>query len=261
MPSESPMRFTNRLSLDALPTSTVSASELMARYPPRQGVVSRAADADFAAFAGVNPTPVISGLDLGADPAEDLTPGEESRAYIPRAVRSDWRTPDSVLAVVRNALGGEVGLDPCASTTHWLAGGEEIGVLNFHEEDDALAIDWEASIRADGAPRTVFVNPPFNRNRDWVKKCAEEAAKGLEVILLIPARTDTRYWQSHIAETSQAICFWKGRITFVGGTNSAPFPCAFVYWGPRASWFDSAFNDYGQVLFTGNTPVTESGNV
>jgi phage N-6-adenine-methyltransferase len=184
--------------------------------------------------------------------AEDLVPTEESRAYIPRAVRSDWRTPDSVVSVVRQAFGGEVDLDPCASTTHWLEGGDEIGEeLNFHEEDDGLNRDW--------GKRTVFVNPPFNHNRDWVKKCAEEAAKGAEVILLIPARTDTLYWHNLIAKTSGAICFWRGRITFVGAPNTAPFPCAFVYWGPNAARFDDAFAVHGQVLYTNNpVPVTRS---
>lgn len=231
---------------------TVSAEQLT-NADALRGFDSGIRWADFAGPRVTNDPPVPLLTIEDDEPAEDLTPSEEGRAYIPRAVRADWRTPDNVLEVVRAALGGEVDLDPCASTTHWLAGGDEIGEeLNFHEEDDGLSRDW--------GKRTVFVNPPFNRNRDWVAKCAAEAAKGAEVILLIPARTDTRYWQRVIAETAQAICFWRGRIRFVGATSGAPFPCAFVYWGPNAAQFDNAFDDHGQVLYTNNPVPTESEN-
>jgi hypothetical protein len=228
----------------------------------------------------VAPMPFVTAEDLAVLPLSNFTsfpewlrrdsvpsrsadePDQEPRAYIPRAVRNDWRTPDPCLVPVRATFGGEIGLDPCASTEHWLSGGDEIGVVNFHEEDDGLARNWFESLRSEGAITTAYVNPPFNRNKDWMRKCAEEAARGVEVIALIPARTDTRYWQGTIARTAQAICFWRGRIRFVGAEQGAPFPCAFIYWGHRPEAFANAFADYGQVLYTANpVAVTRSENV
>jgi site-specific DNA-methyltransferase (adenine-specific) len=57
--------------------------------------------------------------------------------------------------------------------------------------------------------------------------------------MLIPARTDTKYWHDYVMNASK-IYFVKGRLKFDNGTenkNSAPFPSAVVVfgemtWGP-----------------------------
>ena len=70
-------------------------------------------------------------------------------------------------------------------------------------------------------------------------KCANfftEAEDGLgksaTVVMLIPARTDTKYWHDYIMDAANKIHFIKGRLKFVNGTdptrNSAPFPSAVV---------------------------------
>jgi hypothetical protein len=149
--------------------------------------------------------------------------------------RADWRTPPSVVDVVREALGGRIVLDPCAS----LACPEEewIGEINITEEGDGLDVMWWGR---------VFVNPPYSDNAAWIAKCSAEAQKGREIIALIPARVDTRYWHEH-ASTAQAVCFWKGRLRFVGAESSAPFPVAFIYWGPNAERFAGVFAKHGLV--------------
>ena len=58
--------------------------------------------------------------------------------------------------------------------------------------------------------------------------------------MLIPARTDTRYWHDYIMESASEIYLVKGRLKFENGENkqnSAPFPSAVVVfgglrWGP-----------------------------
>jgi hypothetical protein len=161
---------------------------------------------------------------------------EAARAYIPPAKTVDWRTPAHVVEVVREALGGRITLDPCASTSAPEA--EWIGEVNVHEDGNGLGVNWWGR---------VYVNPPYSDNAAWIAKCASEAKRqGVEIIALIPARVDTKYWHEHAA-TAQAVCFWKGRLRFVGAESSAPFPVAFIYWGKNAERFASVFSKYGLV--------------
>ena len=46
--------------------------------------------------------------------------------------------------------------------------------------------------------------------------------------MLIPSRTDTRYWHDWIFGKASEIRFIKGRLKFGGSKNSAPFPSAVV---------------------------------
>ena len=51
------------------------------------------------------------------------------------------------------------------------------------------------------------------------------------IVLLIPARTDTKYWHDYIFNKASEIIFIKGRLKFeINGisTNPAPFPSALV---------------------------------
>jgi len=73
----------------------------------------------------------------------------------------------------------------------------------------------------------VFCNPPYSKIKDWVKKCYDEAATGATVVLLIPARTDTRYFHDYIYKQHE-IRFIKGRLKFGDSKNSAPFPSMIV---------------------------------
>ena len=97
----------------------------------------------------------------------------------------------------------------------------------FTPETDALSRSWDFG----GA---VFCNPPYGRNiGKWVRKAWVEARKGLTVVLLIPARTDTEYYHSYIYGRKNAeIRFVRGRLYFKdeeGNTQGrAPFPSMVV---------------------------------
>lgn len=73
----------------------------------------------------------------------------------------------------------------------------------------------------------MFCNPPYSQIADWVKKCYYEGRKdNTVVVMLIPARTDTRYFHNYIWHRSE-IRFIKGRIRF-NGLDNAPFPSMVV---------------------------------
>ena len=87
--------------------------------------------------------------------------------------------------------------------------------------ENGLIQDWSGE--------TVFCNPPYGREiYDWVNKCSEEAKKdNTTVVMLIPARTDTKYFHQFIYNKSE-IRFIKGRLKFGNSKNSAPFPSMVV---------------------------------
>jgi site-specific DNA-methyltransferase (adenine-specific) len=86
----------------------------------------------------------------------------------------------------------------------------------FTKDDDGLSQQWWG---------VVYCNPPYGREiGKWVKKCSEY--EGVSVMLL-PARTDTRWFHDYIYGKSE-IRFIKGRLKFGGSKNSAPFPSMVV---------------------------------
>ena len=78
-----------------------------------------------------------------------------------------------------------------------------------------------------GGGRRVFCNPPYSNISEWVEKAYRESQQDHTlVVLLIPARTDTRYFHDYIYQRSE-IRFIKGRLKF-SGKGSAPFPSMIV---------------------------------
>ena len=96
----------------------------------------------------------------------------------------------------------------------------------FTIEDDGLTQNW-------GGCR-VFCNPPYSQIEKWVEKAFYETKQeNTLVVMLIPSRTDTRYFHNYIYGRTE-IRFVKGRLKFGDGKNSAPFPSMLVIFrGPK----------------------------
>lgn len=92
----------------------------------------------------------------------------------------------------------------------------------FTKENSALKEDWG------GLNGWLWCNPPYGKElRHWVKKASESRAN---VVMLIPARTDTSYWHDYIFDKAKVV-FLRGRLKFeVDGEpkDAAPFPSALV---------------------------------
>lgn len=123
---------------------------------------------------------------------------------------NEWATPQDFFDKLNEEF--NFTLDPCATDTNHKC------AKFYTEQDDGLAQSWDNQI--------VFCNPPYGREiGKWVKKASQ--ATGGAVVMLIPARTDTRYFHEYIYHKSE-IRFLKGRLKFGGSTNSAPFPSMVV---------------------------------
>lgn len=142
--------------------------------------------------------------------------------YLDGNDQRQWQfTPAYVLDLVRADLGGSIGLDPCTT-----ADNPTCAARYYTADDDGLSLPWDAA--------SIYVNPPYGKAREpWVRRCIEEGATS-EVILLMPAATDTRIFQ-RAAESAHALVFIRGRVKF--GTlranrrqHAASHPSALFGW-------------------------------
>lgn len=192
----------------------------------------------------------------------------------------DWCTPPEVLEPVRAFAA--IRFDPFSNS------GSIVGAVeNVSPPEDSLDRPWPL----DGL---IWCNPPFGRQlAACAAKIRDEANRGCEILTLVPARTDTRWW----AELGpQRWCAWRGRITFLEqeeawrarmlatakrqgrpcdpselqprirhsatlvANESAPFPAALCYHGWRPAEFSRHFAPWGTVyLAPGQQPSRGRG--
>lgn len=91
----------------------------------------------------------------------------------------------------------------------------------FTPEMDGLKQEWGG---------VVWCNPPYGREIGrWVEKGYFSAQNGCTVVMLLPARTDTKWFHDYCYMNRFAtVRFVKGRLKFGGSKNSAPFPSMVV---------------------------------
>lgn len=100
----------------------------------------------------------------------------------------------------------------------------------YTPEMDGLSRSWNFG-------GTVFCNPPYGREiGKWVRKAFEESRRGVRSVLLIPSRTDTRWFHDYIYGRAE-IRFLRGRLRFTDEDgkpgDSAPFPSMVVVFNPE----------------------------
>lgn len=130
---------------------------------------------------------------------------------------SEWYTPREVF----DALDLTFDLDPCAPPggVPWIP-----AARHFSKADDGLSQPWEGR---------VWLNPPYGKEAGrWVEKLAEHG----HGIALVFARTDVRWWHAAVPSAT-AVCFIRGRLTFVAGAGQS---------APGNSGGPSALIAYGQ---------------
>lgn len=140
--------------------------------------------------------------------------------------KDDWETPQAFYDKLNEEF--HFTLDPCSSEENHKC------EKYYTTREDGLSKDW-------GGER-VFCNPPYSKtgNQDaWVKKAYEESQKpGTTVVMLIPARTDTKRFHKLIWKKAKEIRFLEGRLCFEvhgkpvmdakGKPMRAPFPSMVV---------------------------------
>ncbi len=124
----------------------------------------------------------------------------------------EWATPKEVFELLDKEFGFT--LDAAASDVNHKTD------KYFTKEDNGLEKSWGGY--------SVFCNPPYSDIGRWVEKSYRESLKpGTTVVMLIPSRTDTKWFHRYIYKRSE-IRFIKGRLKFGDSKNSAPFPSMVV---------------------------------
>lgn len=131
------------------------------------------------------------------------------------SAKDDWETPQDFFDKLNLEFGFT--LDPCADENNHKC------TKYFTKEVDGLSQCWNGE--------RVFCNPPYGREIGaWIRKCHlhSKAGNGIAV-MLIPARTDTKWFHEYIYnKPGVEVRFLKGRLKFSGAEHPAPFPSMVV---------------------------------
>jgi phage N-6-adenine-methyltransferase len=129
----------------------------------------------------------------------------------------EWPTPSAFFAELNRRY--QFTLDPCATAENAKC------ATYFTREDDGLKQDW-------GTHR-VFCNPPYGRViGQWARKCYGASQGGALVVLLVPARTCTRWFHDWVCGKAR-IEFVSGRLRFGAAKADAPFPSLLAIYSPE----------------------------
>ena len=109
----------------------------------------------------------------------------------------DYETP----AWLAEALNTEFGFTLDAAASHTNA----IAKMCFTKETNGLEQPW--------GKHMVFVNPPYSEIEEWVDKALFERGRGRIIVLLLPSRTGTGWFQRLLNERAE-FRFFRKRIKF-----------------------------------------------
>ena len=125
----------------------------------------------------------------------------------------NWSTPQDFFDKLNDEF--HFTLDVCADETNHKC------EHYYTKEIDGLSRPWIG---------TVWCNPPYGRKiGEWVRRALFASVAGNTVVMLLPARTDTKWFHDYIYKRDNVeIRFIKGRLKFGGCKNSAPFPSMVV---------------------------------
>lgn len=160
-----------------------------------------------------------------------------------------WWTPEWVLELVRRF--GPIQLDPCTEASN------PTGARDFFTTQ-GLEHEWAPGLGYDaGREGVIWVNPPYGPAlRPWSKKVVQENKRvecitGLEMFVLVPARTETD-WFGRLFDASAALALFRKRIKFhhpsKPSAESPAFPNALFYFGPRECLFAEVFEPAARIV-------------
>lgn len=124
---------------------------------------------------------------------------------------NDYKTPPVLYKKALDKFGiNKFSCDVCCSD-------ENIPAVNYckQHETDGLKEEWAYKYWF-----YCWCNPPFKYCIKWVKKAFEESRKGINVAMLIPARTETAYFHKYILnQPNVEIEFLRKGYKFLNSNN------------------------------------------
>lgn len=185
----------------------------------REGPVPARANTTAVVRDGPDSSPLLSHPSPATPPAPAPPRGGQDVSRFAVALgpsaRTDWRTPPEKFAEWSGKY-GPFTVDAAADAENSLC------AKYWDEMQDGAAQSW--------AGERVWCNPPFGRLAiPFIRRAA--LCEADIAVLLLPARTDTRIFHSHVKGIAE-VEFLPGRLRFSGHKNSAPFPCMLAIYRP-----------------------------
>ena len=129
--------------------------------------------------------------------------------------KQEWTTPQDMWDQLNSEFHFSIDL---------AADGENTKCTSYYsKESDALRQEWNG---------VGWLNPPYgdgiSKLSKWVQKAFDETRKpGCTVVMLIPARTNTRWWHQYCMQAAE-IRFINGRPKFGNAAHGLPQPLALI---------------------------------
>ena len=149
----------------------------------------------------------------------------------------EWYTPPEILERVYRIM--PIDLDPASSPQSTV-----LAKRYYTKQDDGLSQPWEGNI---------YLNPPYGREAaKWIDKLVTEykANRTQQAILLIHAKTDTRWFNQLVDWTAAMVCI-KGRLRFVSPEgvrkNAGTFPSLVFLLSTNHSTRMRFFNEFSEI--------------
>lgn len=145
-------------------------------------------------------------------------------------------TPLSILEPVMRVL-GPIGLDPCSNPKSIVTSDTAIMLPEYAPEVAQFAL---RTVYADGLQIVwcghglTWLNPPYSDPLMglFLAKARDEAARGGEVVALVPHRTANRYWPRTAGAADLKIELYD-RVQHHGAKWRSPFHQVLLYFGAR----------------------------
>jgi hypothetical protein len=139
-----------------------------------------------------------------------------------------WMTPPDLMTVLHKEF--DFTMEVCADDDRRAI--PSIPYMGLDNDRDALVHMW---FRDTDGTDVNYCNPPYSLLPEFVTAADQNSSVGTYNIMLIPAYTDTKYWQDIIFKRALQIRFLKGRLRFwengKPGKDTARFPSALVIFG------------------------------
>ena len=128
-----------------------------------------------------------------------------------QSANQSWETPDDLFARLHEEF--QFTRDVCASAENAKC------AAFWSESDSCLDKEWDG---------VNWMNPPYKNMKLFIAKAYEQRHRAVTVIL-IPARTNTRWWHDWCMKGE--VHFLCGRPKFKGCKHGLPQPLALVIFG------------------------------
>lgn len=135
---------------------------------------------------------------------------------------TEWRTPMALFQKLNQEF--HFTLDPASTAENALC------EKYYTAQEDGLIQSW--------AGERVFCNPPYGKIAiaNWVQKAYAESEKAEVIVMLIPSRTDSKWFHDYVLGKAE-IRFIRGRLKFGGAEYNAPFANMLVIWRPKTAGY------------------------